>query len=329
MKKIILFNGGESEEHEITLLTNGFLKNVLASLDGYEIHEVMLSKTGEWLYLDKPCTITAQKTLETQGKTIPIDGALPFLHGYPGESGPLLALLELYKIPHLGPGHEGAVLSFNKISTKYWMEGLSIPVCPSLALRGLEDEDFERGASFLKEHDRLFVKASSQGSSKGCRLVSDRQALREALEEALSLSPYALLEKVLSARELEVSVYEYRGKLHASYPGEIIVPQGKFYNYEEKYSPQSQTKTVTRAPDLDEEVVERIRSYSLRAFQGLKLSDLARIDFFYCERDGIILNEINTFPGLTPISMFPKMLESEGPSFRDFLEDRLQALFRP
>ena len=127
MKRLILFNGGESGEHEISLKTCAYLKKVLRELGYYEIYEVFISQRGEWAYEGVPCYVTPQKTLRTQNNEIPIDGAIPFLHGHPSETGALLALLELYKIPYLGPGHEAAVLSFNKMSAKYWVQSLELP----------------------------------------------------------------------------------------------------------------------------------------------------------------------------------------------------------
>ena len=323
-KNLILFNGGESEEHEITLTTCQYLKNILNKLPTYKIHEVTISRQGQWSYQGQPCQVGQQKTLQTKESTIPIDGAIPYIHGHPGETGHLLAYLELCKIPYLGPGYEAAALSFNKASTKHWLREASIPVCPSITLRQLGE--LELAQSFFQQYRPVFVKASSQGSSRGCFFVDDQKQLKMAVQKALALSPYALLEKAIEGRELEVAVYEYRGELHASPPGEIIVPSGKFYSYDEKYAHSSETQTVTMAEHLPEQITQNIKHHALNAFQQLKLRDLARVDFFYSEKDGIICNEINTFPGLTPISMFPKMLEHHGPPFQDWLQDRLEYL---
>ena len=125
-------------------------------------------------------------------------------------------------------------------------------------------------------------------------------------------------------REIEVSVYEYDGELQISYPGEIICPS-KFYSFEEKYSQVSQTTTETKAKDLTPENIKKITEYSTKLYHGLKLRHLSRIDFFL-EGNQIYLNEINTFPGLTPISMFPKMMEANGHSFKNFLSQHINKL---
>ena len=328
MKKLILFNGGESREHQISLGTCAYLKKILEKLACYEIYEVFISRRGQWTYEGVPCHVTPQQTLETQNDKIPIDGAIPFLHGHPSETGALLALLEIYKIPYLGPGHEAAVLSFNKMSTKYWVQSLEIPVCPALVMDSWK-KNKEKAHSFFHQYGPLFIKASSQGSSIGCYFVDQEEQLEEAVQKSLALSPYGILEKAIEGRELEVSIYEYRGKVHASKPGEIILPKGSFYSYEEKYAPYTKAQTAVVAKGLSSQVIEDIQSYSLQIFQLLKLSDLARVDFFYSEDEGVFFNEVNTFPGLTPISMFPKMLENSGPSFQDFFQERLQNLLLP
>ena len=325
VKNLILFNGGGGDEHGITLITCEYLKGQLQKLANVEIYEVTIHKDGQWTHEARPCHLDLQKNLEIKAQQkIPIHGAIPYVHGYPGETGQLLALLELYGIPYLGAGHESAVLSFNKISTKQWLKEVSLSIAPYLALD--HAEELQSSQNFFRQHKSIFVKASNQGSSVGCYFVDREEELEPAIAEALKFSPYVLLEKAIRGRELEVSVYEYQGKLRASLPGEIVIPEGKFYNYEEKYSESSQTQTVSLAKDLPAGIAKEIQSQALRIFRLLKLRDLARVDFFYAEDDGIVFNEVNTFPGLTPISMFPKMLEQNGPSFADWLKDRIEAL---
>lgn len=147
----------------------------------------------------------------------------------------------------------------------------------------------------------------------------------KALTDAFSFSPYVLIEKRMKPRELEVSAYEYDGKLQISYPGEVIAPSSTFYSYEEKYSGQSQSKTVIKAENVTPDQVKTITDYATKLFHGLKIRHLSRIDFFL--DDGkIYLNEINTFPGSTSISMFPKMLEANGHSFKEYLEQHINNL---
>ena len=333
IRRILLFNGGESEEHEITLTSVAYLKKTLQKIvkklkapPFFEILDVMISKKGgEWSCQGLPCALDFQKNLRIQGKKpLSIHGAIPFLHGYPCETGHLLALLELYHIPYLGPPAEAAVLSFNKASTKYWMNTISLPVSPGIVLINSQKNSLQKGLAFLEKYGDIFIKASNQGSSRGCYRIKDKKDFEKILQNTLKLSPYAVLEKRIKGRELEVAVYEYQDQLQATPPGEILPPEDSFYSYEEKYHEKTQTQTLTIAPNLPEEILQKIHFYSLEVFKVLKLRDFARIDFFYSPDDGLLLNEVNTYPGLTSISMFPKMIEKNGLLFQDFIWERLQ-----
>lgn len=326
-KNIILFNGGESDEHEISLLSCRYLKEVIQKIQGYKVHEVMISKEGKWTHEGAPCHLKKGHILQTKEESITIHGTLPYLHGHPGETGHLLALLEMHHIPYLGPSQESAVLTFNKISTKLWLEAFGIPTTPSIALDDLKPANLERAQAFFQKYGAAFIKASNQGSSRGCYLVKNESELKECIEKAFSFSPYILLEKPIKGRELEVALYEYKGQLRVTDPGEIIPPPKTFYNYEEKYSENSSTKVLAKSKELPDEISQNIKSYALKAFELFKMSDLGRIDFLYSQADGLLLSEINIFPGLTPISLFPQMLREEGVCFQDFISDRLKKFF--
>jgi D-alanine-D-alanine ligase len=130
-----------------------------------------------------------------------------------------------------------------------------------------------------------------------------------------------LVEQAVKPRELEVAAYQYQGELHISKPGEVIAPEDAFYSYEEKYSASSHSKTEVEASNLTEQQLEIIRTSSEKVFTQMRLRHLSRIDFFLTPEGNIYLNEVNTFPGMTPISMFPKMLENNGHKFSEFLAD--------
>ena len=156
-------------------------------------------------------------------------------------------------------------------------------------------------------------------------MITAGNSLTKAIQEAFSFSPFVLIEKRMNPRELEVSVYEYDGKLQISYPGEIVTPTSTFYTYDEKYSSDSQSKTFIRAENVTEDQVKIITDYAAKLYHGLKIRHLSRIDFFLDEGN-IYLNEINTFPGSTSISMFPKMLEANGHSFVAYLKQHVESL---
>lgn len=314
---VLLLWGGGGTEHEVSGVSVKHIESSLAKSKEFKIHLVEISKQGEWLYLNEPGFITSIKEFKSKNYTFKIDVAIPCIHGYPGETGELPALFELFKIPFIGCNAEASINAFNKITTKLWFDALNIPNTPFIFLADLSRESINKCVEFFKLHKNVFVKASNQGSSVGVYPASSEEELLEKLKLAFKYSPFVLVEKGLNARELEVSVYEYDNEVRVSYPGEIICPS-KFYSYDEKYSNDSKTYTEIRAKNLNDDTVKKIQEYAKKAFLSLKLRHLSRIDFFL-ENDQIYLNEINTFPGQTPISMFPKMLEANGHSFDKFL----------
>ena len=177
----------------------------------------------------------------------------------------------------------------------------------------------------MRRWGSVFVKAASQGSSVGCYKVTELAKLSDAIHDAFGYSAQVLVEKAVKPRELEVAVYQYGDELVATRPGEICVPGDVFYSYDEKYSSGSGSTTRLGVTDLSAEQVETIRHLALKAFRQLKLKDLSRVDFFLTAEGEILLNEINTFPGMTPISMFPKMLQHHGHDFGQFLHQRILA----
>jgi len=245
---------------------------------------------------------------------------VPCIHGFPGETGDIQSMLELIGLPYLGCGSEGSKLCFNKVSTKLWLSALDIPNTPFLFLSTNNEAAHAQAHTAFRNWGAVFVKAASQGSSVGCYKVTDAAALSEAVNAAFGYSDQVLVEKAVRPRELEVAVYRYNDQLVATRPGEIATPSDSFYSYEEKYSAGSHSTTYLEAPNLSEAQMATIREYALKAFSQLGLKDLSRIDFFLTEDNEILLNEINTFPGMTPISMFPKLLEHHGDNFGKFLE---------
>ncbi len=323
MKNVLFITGGKGEEREVTLRSAVFLKSKL-SPESFNIFHIEIAEDGSWNLDGSPCVLGFKGLLQTKSGEVQIDYAIGYIHGAPGETGQIIGMFETLEIPFLGPSSESSILCFNKISTKLWLEKVEVPVTPYAVIIDQCEEQVLKAKTFLKEHKDIFLKASNQGSSIGCYHVQNDEELEKGLSNAFKLSPYVLLEKTIKGRELEVSAYEYQGRLYISYPGEVTPPEGGFYDYHEKYHSESQSKLSIKAQNLDESDVTRIKELSTRAFRGLKIKDLSRIDFFLCKTGEIYLNEINTFPGLTEISMFPKMMESEGLAFEEFLKDRIK-----
>ena len=325
-KNIVLLCGGGFSEHDISLVSAAFLKDQLSSLNTYNLFFVEITKEGQWIHEETgPCEIglNGKLRLLKENKEVPVDYTIPCLHGPPGENGDIQSFFELANISYLGAGPEASQNCFNKISTKLWFNAHSIPNTPFVFLKDSSKEQIKSAQDAFDQWGSLYVKASSQGSSIGCYFVKDKKDLVAKVKEAFKLSPYVLLEKPIVGRELEISVYEWEGKLIATDPAEIETPSSSFYSFEEKYSQDSKTETHIKARNIDDEIKKKMKETALKAFTLLKIKDLARVDFFLSKDREIYINEINTFPGMTPISLFPKMMEANGHSFSKFLKQKI------
>lgn len=328
-KTVLLLCGGGGPEHDVSLVSVKHIQECLRSIANIEVKTIEIDKKQHWVdESGKKFLLDVKgylRSFEQDGDPgVKVNLAIPCIHGYPGETGDIQSYFEMIGLPYLGCNSETSKMCFNKITTKMWATALGVKNTPYYFLSEMSEETLKNSQAFHHTHGDVVVKASNQGSSVGCYLVEKGRDLKSALEKAFSFSPFVLIEKKMSPRELEVSVYEYNGKLQISYPGEIICPS-KFYSYDEKYSQASHTTTNTRAQDLNDEIVKVITEYSAKLYHGLKLRHLSRIDFFL-DAEQIYLNEINTFPGLTPISMFPKMMESNGHTFKNFLSQHINNL---
>ncbi|ELP5727691.1 D-alanine--D-alanine ligase [Vibrio vulnificus] len=327
MRNVLLLCGGGSSEHEISLLSSEFLEQQLSLIENVTVHKVEIKQEGwfdkknQLVYLD---IHTNSVKSDESDLSIDIDFIVPCIHGFPGETGDIQSMFELAGIPYLGCGPEASSNSFNKITSKLWYDAIGIPNTPYLFLTNNDQLAHERCSQAFDNWGKVFVKAARQGSSVGCYSVTDKSQLDKAIDDAFGYSHQVLVEKAVRPRELEVSAYEMNGELHISKPGEIIAPDGAFYSYDEKYSAGSHSITEVEAKNLTQEQHNSIREYSEKVFRQMNLRHLSRIDFFLTKEGEIYLNEVNTFPGMTKISMFPKMLQHNGHKFHEFLADCIE-----
>jgi D-alanine-D-alanine ligase len=329
-KNVLLLCGGGSTEHEISLRSVKFYEECLKEIPEITTIWIEIDKQGHWVdRVGKKYLLDGKRFLrafEQDGDPgIRIDVAIPCIHGYPGETGDLQSYFEMIGLPYFGCNSETSKMCFNKITTKLWATALGVANTPYMFVSENSEENMKKVVQFKETHGELVVKASNQGSSVGCYMVGRDGDIRKAVNDAFGLSPFVLIEKRMYPRELEVSAYEFMGKIQISYPGEIVTPSSTFYTYEEKYSSASESKTFVRAENVTPEQVNLITDYATKLYHGLKIRHLSRIDFFL-DNGVIYLNEINTFPGSTSISMFPKMLEANGHSFVDYLREHITAL---
>ncbi len=320
---VLLLCGGGGDEHDISLASAEYFWQKLAALDFVEPHYVQIDKEGTRRTREGDvCELRKSGELVwcASGKSVALDFAIPCLHGYPGETGHIQSVFELMGLPYFGPGPEASQTCFNKVTAKLWLDALHIPNTPFIFFHQDADDRYQRALAFFEQYrGDIFVKAAQQGSSVGVYHVTDASQLEESIDQAFHHSPCVLLEKAMIGRELEVSAYQYKGKLHITPPGEILCPSNSFYDHFQKYSEEGKTRTLVVAPDLSKQIEEKIENCARSAFVGLRLRHLARIDFLLDERGQPWLSEINTLPGHTPISMFPSMLENHGPTYAQFL----------
>lgn len=320
MNNILLLCGGDGSEHDVSLVSASFIYETLK--DSYNIIQVIIHNDS-WVTKDgEKCFIDNNKNLIYGTSSVKIDYAIPCIHGFPGETGDIQSYLELLKIPYLGCNSESSKLCFNKISTKLWLSAANIPNTEYSFINDNSKESIEKALSFFDKYNDIFIKAASQGSSVGCYKVNNRNEIEKYINDAFKYSNSILLEKSEKPRELEVAIYEYKNEIIATNPGEIITPDNNFYTFEEKYNNSSKSTTIVES-NIGEDVKQLIKKYAIEAFKLFKLKDLSRIDFFITSDNKILLNEINTFPGMTPISMFPKMLEHHGENIKEFFIDRI------
>lgn len=340
----VLF-GGRSTEHEVSILS---AQSIITAMDPQRFEPVPLyiDRAGRWLvgdslkrlvsdaaankYVYLPPDPTQHSLVPASNGVLsspsrpaasggaqggglpPLDVVFPVFHGLNGEDGTIQGVLELANVPYVGAGVLGSALGLDKVYMKRAFAAVGLPVVDYLPVTRRE---YERNpASFIEQvENRLgypcFTKFANSGSSVGTSKAHDRKELVEGLRVAASFDRKLLVEKAVDARELEVSVLGNDDPA-ASVVGEVV-PAREFYDYDAKYLDEG-SKLLIPAP-IDADVSEHLRSLAVRAFQAVDAAGMARVDFFLERTTGqIFINELNTLPGFTRISMYPKLWEASG-----------------
>lgn len=337
--------GGRSAEHEISLLS---ALNIIYSIDRetYEPVLIGIAKEGGWFLLerdailneDDPKRIALDVSRGRRVVFVPggngvmtfydtceqgprIDAAFPILHGPLGEDGTVQGLLKLAGIPFVGAGVLGSAVGMDKDVMKRLLRDAGIPIGKFIVVTETSMPSFEEVASHLGLP--LFVKPANTGSSIGINKVHDKVGFERAINDAFNYDAKILIEEYVKGREIECAVLDGDPPL-ASIPGEIIpfLPY-EFYSYEAKYLDEHGATTVTSA-DLPVDVVLRVQKLAVAVFQTLCCEGFARVDFFVIENGDIVVNEINTIPGFTQISMYPKMMDASGISCPELIDRLIQ-----
>jgi D-alanine-D-alanine ligase len=326
--RLLLLCGGQSEEHEVSLSSARSVLNALPK-DRFEVTPVVITRQGRWLPpSDAPraletgsATAGGELVLSAASSAGGFDAVFPLLHGPMGEDGTVQGLLTLAGVPFVGSGVLGSAASMDKVLMKAVLGAHGIPqVAHALVTRG----DFARDPDAVM-HDLeglglpVFVKPANLGSSVGISKARKLEELRASLELALQHDRRAIVEAATPGgkpRELELAILG-NDDPQASPVGELTF-DGEFYDYDTKYTPGRAQMHIPA--DVPPEVSERARALALTAFKALDCAGLARVDFFYVPQTGaLLLNEVNTMPGFTTTSMYPKLWEAAGVTYSDLV----------
>lgn len=325
---VLLVFGGESSEHDVSIKS---ARNVFEACDKtkFDVKLCYIDREGKWWLLSEwtddltrhDGTVLAAVPgsgafMTVDGETqLTIDILFPVLHGKNGEDGTVQGLAALLHIPIVGCDTTASALTMDKVLTKQVLEANAIATAPYIVHRNGNDvPDYSYAIQTLG--DVLFVKPSRSGSSVGVSKVTTEAEYHRAVALALAHDDRVLIERAITGRELETAVLGVPPHPQVSGVGEII-PGAEFYDYDDKYSEDSASKVILTA-DLSAELKESIRATSLHAFEVLGCSGLARVDYLL-EGDRFYVIEVNTLPGFTNISMYPKLWSEAGISYPDLV----------
>ena len=331
---IAIIFGGESSEYEVSLSS---AYSVLSEIDKekYNILKIGITKNGKWylyegdnsLILNDTWHKSAQKRelfidinkgeILADGEPLLINKVLPILHGEYGEDGRLGALFEILKIDYSGCGFFSSAISMDKDTTKLIAEREGVKVAKWLVVY---EQDLKNEAKILKEARKIgypvFVKPSRGGSSVGVGQAKAECELLPLVKNALRVSKKVIIEEKINGTETEIAVVNKNGKPYLSTLGQIKY-KTEFYDYDAKYN-SSEIDYIIPAR-ITKESEKKLRQYAKKLYRTLEIKDLSRMDFFVLDSGEVVFNEVNTFPGFTGISMFPKLLMHDGHSFKNII----------
>ncbi|GAB3599559.1 D-alanine--D-alanine ligase family protein [Microbacterium tumbae] len=355
---VVLF-GGRSSEHSISSATAGGVLRAI-DRDRFDVIPVGITREGAFvLEVDDPerFALDAARLPEvvdngtrmlwpepggdrTLRVTLPdgsaenlgeIDVVLPLLHGMHGEDGAIQGFFDVLEIPYAGCSILDSAICLDKHFTKLALTAVGIAVSPGITVRRAQwSADSERLRREIAELGGVvFVKPASAGSSVGVSRVVDGEGLDAALELAFAEDEKVLVEAQVAGREIEVGVLAGRdgARARASLPGEVVLTTRSFYDFEGKYLGGDGVEIVCPA-DVDEAMIARLRETAVRAFEAVDGKGLARVDFFVTPAGELIVNELNTMPGFTPISMFPKCWIASGLSYGELITELIEGGLR-
>lgn len=334
--RVGLLFGGKSAEHEVSIQS---ARSVVNAIDGdrFDVTLIGIDQTGRW-YLDTEHKLLSSTDAGTEritevgllrrGETsslVAIDTTLsvgeldvvfPVLHGPFGEDGTVQGLLKLANIPFVGAGVLGSAVGMDKDVMKRLLKEAGIPVSPFRSITC--DTDFEPLIDgFIADLGLpLFIKPANLGSSVGITKAHTSEEVADGIREAFRYDTKVVIDQFVEGREIECSVLGHRDPI-ASLPGEIL-PRLEYYSYEAKYIDENGAELIIPA-ELDARCIEEIQTTAIKVFKTLCCSGMARVDVFLTPDNQVVVNEINTIPGFTDISMYPKLWEASGISYTELI----------
>lgn len=331
--RVAILFGGKSAEHEVSLKS---ARNVADAIDKnkYDVALIGIDKAGHWLPPQKSSALLGETSVpssETSMALAPgenglissdeepnagqIDVVFPILHGPFGEDGTVQGLLRLANVPFVGAGVLGSAVGMDKDVMKRLLRDAGIPIGKFLTATESEPVSFELAEKELGLP--LFIKPANLGSSVGVSKATNKVEFDSALAEAFQYDTKVIVEEFIEGREIECSVLGNENPV-ASVPGEIIV-HAEFYSYDAKYIDTNGSSLQIPA-NLPQETAELVRTTAIRAYKVLCCEGMGRVDSFVTKDGRVIVNEINTIPGFTNISMYPKMWEASGISYSELID---------
>ena len=331
MKNLGIIYGGISTEHDVSVMS---AKSVIENIDKekYKIHEIYINKYGKWFEVKNGEKEEIYNLLWTLKE---LDVVFPVLHGRGGEDGTIQGMLEMLQIPYVGCGVLASSIGMDKAYTKILFEKAGITQAKYIYVRirdgayylvneKFEEEELKIEKITEKIEFPMFVKPSNSGSSVGVKKAKDIDELKMAIDYAKQFDDKILIEQGIDGKEVECAILE-DGEIKASTVGEIKSAE-EFYSFDAKYNiPES--KTIIPA-DIEKTKIDEIRKLAIKAFKAIDGKGLSRVDFFVENGTGkIYINEINTMPGFTNISMYPKLFENVGITYKELLEKLIESAF--
>jgi D-alanine-D-alanine ligase len=336
-KRVAILFGGRSSEHEISCISAG---GILKAIDRSRFEPLLIGITreGKWVLVDQSTSLAIVDGklpevdpslaaidadihgFKVSGRSLEVDVLFPLLHGPYGEDGTVQGLCEMAGIRYVGSGVLASAVAMDKSFAKPIFQSAGLKVAPGIVLNKGEWQAGE----IENLNYPLFVKPARSGSSRGTTKVKSFEELFAAIEFGFEFDTKVLIEEAILGREIECGVLETAGTAHASPIGEIkILGNHEFYDFDAKYLDDA--TTVLFPSDLPVGVEEEIQRQAVTAFKALSCEGLARVDFFYSATGEIVINELNTMPGFTPTSMFPKLWNRAGVSYSDLITRLIDA----